>query len=84
MRTTVPVSDELLIATERLAREGGQTLGDVIDTALRRELAVTAPRERPAVPTFRGGTGARPEIDLASNSALREALDEDLDPDRLR
>lgn len=85
MRTTVSVSDELLIAAKRLARERGQTLGDVIDAALRRELAVPAPRgEHPAVPVFRGGTGPRPGIDLTSGSALREALDEHTDLDQRR
>jgi hypothetical protein len=85
MRTTVSVSDELLVAAKRLARERGQTLGEVIDAALRRELSVPTPRqERPTVPIFRGGTGPRPGIDLASNSALHEALDEDHDIVRLR
>lgn len=85
MRTTVSISDELLAAAKRLARERGQSLGDVIDRALRRELTVPAPRgERPVVPVFRGGSGPRPGIDLASNSALHEALDEGYDLDRLR
>lgn len=79
MRTTVTISDELLAAARRLARERGQTLGEVIEGALRRELAIPAPRgERPQVPVFDGGAGPRPGIDLTSNRELFEALDEDV------
>ena len=85
MRTTVSISDELLTAAKRLAQQRGQTLGEVIDTALRRELNVPAQRtERPSVPVFRAGTGPRPGLDLTSNRALHEALDERLDLDSLR
>ena len=90
MRTTVSISDELLAAAKRRAHERGETLGEVIDAALRRELAVPEQRgPRPAVPVFRGGSGPRPGIDLTSNRALHEALDEgpfdeDRDLDALR
>jgi hypothetical protein len=77
MRTTVSISDELLAAAKRRARERGQTLGEVVDAALRRELTATADHsDRPAVPVFHGGTGPRPGIDVSSNRALHEALDE--------
>jgi hypothetical protein len=82
MRTTVSISDELLTAAKRRAQERGQTLGQVIDAALRRELSQPdLPAERPPVPVFRGGTGPRPGIDLTSNRALHEALDEGLELD---
>lgn len=85
MRTTVSISDELLAAAKRRARERGQTLGEVIDAALRRELAVPSQRaERPAVPVFRGGTGPRLGFDLTSNRALHEALDEGVELDARR
>ena len=85
MRTTVSVADELLEAARRRARERGQTLGAVIEAALRRELAQEEPAaERPAVPVFRDGTGPRPGIDLTSNRALAEALDEALELDSRR
>lgn len=85
MRTTVSISDELLAAAKRRAQERGQTLGDIVDAALRRELGQPAqPGERPPVPVFRGGTGPRPGIDLTSNRALQEALDEELDLDARR
>jgi hypothetical protein len=85
MRTTVAISDELLAAAKRRARERGQTLGQLIDAALQRELnEVETPRERPAVPIFRGGTGPRPGIDLTSNRALAEALDDGAELDDRR
>ncbi len=85
MRTTVSISDELLVAAKRRARERGQTLGQVVDAALRRELASDdRAAERPAVPVFDGGTGPRPGVDLTSNRALHEALDEHLELDDRR
>ena len=85
MRTTVSISDELLTAAKRRAQERGQTLGQVVDAALRRELAAAAEdADRPAVPVFNGGTGPRRGIDLSSNRALYEALDEGLEPDARR
>ena len=80
MRTTVSITTELLEAAKRRARERGVSLGDVIDAALRRELAVRDDaHDRPAIPVFDGGSGPRPGIDLTSNRALHEALDEGLD-----
>lgn len=85
MRTTVSISDELLAAAKRRARERGQTLGEVVDAALRRELAAaTGHGDRPRVPVFQGGTGPRAGIDLSSNRALHEALDEGLELDARR
>lgn len=85
MRTTVSISDELLIAAKRLAHERGETLGAVIDAALRRELAIpVACGERPAVPVFPGRGGPRPGVDLGSNRALHEVLDEGMPLDGRR
>jgi Arc/MetJ family transcription regulator len=85
MRTTLSISDELLAAAKQLARQRGQTLGEVVDAALRRELAIPAQRrERPVVPVFDGGTGPRPGLDLTSNRAMHEALDEGTELDQLR
>lgn len=85
MRTTISISDELLVAAKRRARERGETLGDVVDAALRRELTRhEASSAGPPVPVFRGGTGPRPGIDLTSNRALHEALDDASDLDARR
>jgi hypothetical protein len=75
MRTTVAVDDHLLAAARRRARERGQTLGQIVEGALRRELAEPAAGEPVEVPVFRGGDGPLPGVDLRSNRALREVLD---------
>lgn len=76
MRTTVAIDDHLIDGARRRARERGQTLGQLIEDALRRELATPAsPAPAPDVPVFKGGGGVRPGVDLTSNRALREALD---------
>lgn len=84
MRTTVAVDDELLASAKRRARERGQTLGEVFEDALRQELAREPAIEAVEVRVFRGGTGPRPGIDLTSNRALREALDEGTELNALR
>lgn len=85
MRTTVAIDDELLAAAKRRARERGTSLGSVIEDALRRAL-LSSPDDRPApaLPVYRGGTGPRPGVDLTSNAALAELLDEDVPLDRRR
>lgn len=85
MRTTVAIDDHLLAAAKRRAHRLGLSLGQLVEEALRKELA--RPDQRPAgppLPVFRGGTGARPGIDVASNRALFEALDEGQPIERLR
>jgi hypothetical protein len=84
MRTTLAVDDNLLVAAKRRARARGQTLGQVVEDALRRELAEPAVREPVEVPVFRGGGGPLPGIDLTSNRAVREALDRGVEIDALR
>ncbi len=85
MRTTVSISDELLEAAKHRAHLQGQTLGGLVEAALRAEMARSHPLAAgPAVPVFRGGTGPRPGIDLTSNRALHEVLDETLDLDHRR
>ena len=77
MRTTVSVDDELLAAARARASAEGVTLSQVVEAGLRRELAsATEDGEAPPVPVFRGGTGPRPGVDLTSNAALHELLDE--------
>jgi Ribbon-helix-helix protein, copG family len=84
MRTTISVDDHLLASAKLRARERGQSLGEVVEDALRRELAEPARAEPPEVPVFRGGGGALPGVDLTSNRALREALDRGVELDALR
>ena len=84
MRTTIAVDDHLLEGAKQRARERGQTLGQVIEDALRRELAKPARSEPVEVPVFRGGNGPLPGVDLRSNRALRELLDRDAEMTELR
>jgi hypothetical protein len=78
------VDDHLLEAAKQRARKRGQTLGQVIEDALRRELAEPARSEPVEVPVFRGGNGPLPDVDLRSNRALREVLDRDGEMTELR
>ena len=85
MRTTVTIADELHASAKLRARERGVTLSQFIEDALRRELSVDyASAERPPVPIFRGGKGVRPGLDLTSNRAIYEFLDEGVDLDKRR
>ena len=85
MRTTISIDDELLATARERARAQGQTLGQFVESSLRRQLAVgECGGPRPAVPVYRSGTGPRPGLDLTSNRALIEALDEDLELDARR
>ncbi len=85
MRTTVTIADELLASAKLRAQERGITLGALVEDALRRELAVSNETpERPPVPIFRGGNGLRPGVDISSNRAICEFLDEGLPFEKLR
>jgi hypothetical protein len=85
MRTTISIHDELLKSAKIRARERGVTLGGLVEDALRRELSVDyESAERPPVPIFRGGNGLRPGVDLTSNRALYELLDEGVPFEKLR
>jgi hypothetical protein len=79
MRTTIAVDDHLLAAAKRRAREHDQTLGQLIEDALRRELAEPLPGESVQVPVFHGGDGPVLGVDLRSNRAILEALDRGAD-----
>lgn len=77
MRTTLSIADELLVEARRRARASGRSLGAVVEAALRREFArPQQPVERPRLPVFRGGTGPHAGLDLSSNAALHEVLDD--------
>lgn len=84
MRTTLALDDYLLESARRRARERGQTLGQVVEDALRRELSEPEQPEPVEVPVFSGGTGPLPGIEFSSNRALREVLDSDAELNSLR
>lgn len=76
MRTTVTIDEALLERAKKRAAQRGQTLGQYVEDAVRRDL-LAPPNERvtPALPTFTRGTGLRPGLDPSSNRALFDALD---------
>ena len=84
MRTTISVDDHLLDGAKLRARERGQTLGQLIEDALRRELAAPATAAPPEIPVVRGRGGLAPGIDPTSNRSLWEALDAGKDVSQLR
>ncbi|MCU0261225.1 MAG: type II toxin-antitoxin system VapB family antitoxin [Ilumatobacteraceae bacterium] len=85
MRTTVNIDDALLAIARRRAAERGWTVSEVIDAALRREFAERAtPRAAPAIVVFTGGTGPAPGVDVTSNAAMLDALDDGVEPDHRR
>lgn len=84
MRTTLSIDDHLLEQAKLRARSRGVSLGTVVEDALRRDLSRGGDGpQRPTIPTF-VGTGVQPGVDLTSNRALRELLDEDVTFDQLR
>lgn len=76
MRITISVSDQLLAAAKEHARLTGRTLGQFVEAGIRRELNAKPNQPRPEIPVFDGGSGPQPGVDLSSNRALYEALDE--------
>jgi hypothetical protein len=85
MRTTVNIDAELLKTARIRARERGITLGQFLEDAVRRSVATeAATKVGPPIPVFRGGTGLRPGVDLSSNRAIYELLDEGVELDKLR
>lgn len=84
MRTTISIEDGLLKSAKRRARQAGLTLGELIETALRRELARSQrSKDRPEIPVFHG-KGLRPGVDASSTRSLLEILDRDRPIEKLR
>ena len=85
MRTTVSIHDELLESAKLRARERGVTLSRLVEDGLRRELSAAPDHApRPVVPVFRGGGGLLPGVDITSNRALYELLDDGVPLDKRR
>jgi hypothetical protein len=85
MRTTISIDDELLKSAKIRAKERGKTLGALVEDGLRRELATDYHTDEPVpLPVFKGGNGLRPGVDITSNRALHELLDEGVPFEKLR
>ena len=78
MRTTVRLDEELLCEVKRVAAEERTTLTAVLEQALREMLARRQQlRDRPRVrlPSFKG-RGLQPGVDLDSNAALLDLMNQ--------
>lgn len=85
MRTTIRIDDQLYRRVKERAAATGRTIGDVIADAVRLALDRDDTDEDVAVdlPVF-SGTGVLPGVDLTSNAAVRDTMDQDVAVDALR
>jgi plasmid stability protein len=85
MRTTVRIDDELYRRVKLRAASQGRTVAAVLEDAVRVGMTTDV---SPAAATFvlvtSGEGGLLAGVDLSSNAALREALDEGVGLDQLR
>jgi hypothetical protein len=88
MRTTLNLDDDLLRDAKRLAAERGTTLTALMEDALRivvRRVEKPKPRRRVRLPTTgKPGAGFMPGVNLDSNAAMLELMEEGLPLDKLR
>jgi hypothetical protein len=78
MRTTLRIDDKLLADVKKLAIDTERTFTEVVEDALRLALAQRgeAKRRRPVKLHTGGGKGLQPGVDLSSNAALADLMDE--------
>ena len=85
MRTTIRIDDELYREVKARAARSGRTVAAVLEDAVRRGLA---PSERLSGGRYRvratGKGGLQPGVDLSSNAAVAEVMDEGASVDALR
>jgi hypothetical protein len=78
MRTTVTINDDLLAQAKRAAIDRGTTLGEVLEDALRLSFeAARQAADHPIRLTTGGRGGLQPGVDINSNAALLDLMDED-------
>jgi Arc/MetJ family transcription regulator len=85
VRTTIRIDDALYREVKQRAATSGRTVAAILEDAVRRGLNPTdhALRDRFTVRTT-GAGGLRPGVDLSSNAALAEALDDETPLDAMR
>jgi plasmid stability protein len=85
MRTTIRIDDELYREVKAKAARSGRTVAAVLEDAVRRGLN---PSEQRASSRYRvrptGRGGLLPGVDLSSNAAVAEVLDEGVSVDAMR
>ncbi len=85
VRTTIRIDDELYREVKQKAARSGRTVAAVLEDAVRRGLhppTQTAGGPYTIRPT--GSGGLRPGVDLSSNAAVAEVIDEGASVDALR
>ena len=81
MRTTLWIDSVLLRRAKTRAAQRGQSLGQCIESVIRRDLVLPQARgPSPELPVFTRGTGMCPGIDPSSNGAIYGVLDTSGDP----
>ena len=85
MRTTVTIDDDLYRRAKATAAATGRTVGELCEDALRDALAPrpAAASARVELPTVRG-SGLMPGVNLDSNAALLDLMDEGVPIDARR
>lgn len=84
VRTTIRIDDALYREVKQRAASSGRTVAAVLEDAVRRGLNPTrASQDRFKVQTT-GTGGLKPGVDLSSNAALAEAMDEETSLDAMR
>jgi plasmid stability protein len=85
VRTTIRIDDDLYRRAKARAAQTGRTVGELIEDAVRAALRPQGRRdgELPTLPVY-GGSGVQPGVDLTSNVAIRDAMDEAADVDAMR
>ena len=85
MRTTIRIDEALYRRVKSRAARSGRTVSEVIEDAVREALRPRSRelREPPPLPTF-GGSGVLPGVDLTSNAAVLERMEEDGELDARR
>ncbi len=85
MRTTINLPDELYGEVRRRAADQGRTVTSFLEQALRDALVQHDAGEKPpfVVVPF-GGGGVMPGVDLSSNAALLDFMEDGIDVDSRR
>jgi hypothetical protein len=78
MRTTVRLDEKLLAEAKKLAVDTGRTFTQVLEDALRVALVQRKqPKRRKPIKLHTcGGNGLQPGVDLSSNAAVQDLMDE--------
>ncbi|MFV8315403.1 ribbon-helix-helix protein, CopG family [Mycobacterium sp. 23] len=85
MRTTIRIDDELYRQVKAQAARTGRTVASVLEDAVRRGLHPAERRDEAAyIVRTSGSGGLRTGVDLSSNSAVAEAMDEGAALDAVR